>query len=195
MQGWLAAGLDPQAELAKIESPPPRRLFRQAADAWLQSRVDITDSSKRSYGYAIGAFEDAFKSVAVDEITPEHVQAWIAGCGLSPASVSTYMGTLRQILDYAKVTPNPARERTVKLPRKPREQIVPSSATELEAILWRVTKRMRLPLVTAEQAAMRIGEVTGLTWEDVDEQGCRFRLRKTKGDRTRWCRCGRGSWR
>src|SRR5437764_384519 len=113
VQGWLAAGLDPQAELARIEAPPPRRTFKQVARAWLDSRADVSEGSKRSYGFHVTTLEAALGSRPVDEVTAEDVTAWIAGCGYSPATVRAYLGTLRLIFDYAKVTPNPARDRDV----------------------------------------------------------------------------------
>jgi hypothetical protein len=44
------------------------------------------------------------------------VQAWIASAGLASASLKRYMATFRLVLDFARVDPNPARDRRVKLP-------------------------------------------------------------------------------
>jgi integrase len=45
-----------------------------------------------------------------------------------------------------------------------------------------------------EQTAMRVGELQSLTWGDVDENGCRFRIRResTKRKRPSFARYSRG---
>ena len=84
--------------------------------------------------------------------------------------------------------PNPARSEQLRWPKVEEEEINPPEATEVETILVRVSKRYRLPLVTAEQCALRVGELQSLEWGDVDEQGCRFRLcrQATKRGKARW---------
>ena len=47
--------------------------------------------------------------------------------GLAPSTVKAYTGTLKLVLDYAGLDPNPARDRRVKLPRQPASQ--PASQT------------------------------------------------------------------
>jgi hypothetical protein len=45
-------------------------------------------------------------------ITPSEVQEWIGAQGdLRPSSLSRYLNTLRQVLDFATVDPNPARDK------------------------------------------------------------------------------------
>ena len=45
--GWLAAGLDPKAELAKIGNRKPPRLLRDVAKDYEASRVDLAEGSRR----------------------------------------------------------------------------------------------------------------------------------------------------
>jgi integrase len=104
------------------------------------------------------------------------------------SSLSRYFATLRQLLDFAGVEPNPARSRHVKLPRIVQEEVDPPTAKQTQAILERVGPRWILPLVVLEQTAMRSGEVAKLVWGDVDVVESRFRLprRSTKSSRPRW---------
>ena len=115
------------------------------------------------------------------------MQAWIACLTLKPSSVRRYVATLRAVLDFADVDPNPARDPRVRLPREEKAVVDPPSAADVDAILDRSPARWRLPLRTLEQTGMRVGELAALTWGDVDEAGCRFRVkhRKTAAAR-RW---------
>jgi hypothetical protein len=71
--------------------------------------------------------------------------------GSFPLSVRNYLGTLRLVLDFADLDPNPARDRRVKLPRP--EENVPnpprpqkwrrSSRTLLVAGGWRSASSSR----------------------------------------------------
>jgi integrase len=116
------------------------------------------------------------------------VQDWIASADVAPASLKRYMGTLRLLLDFAGVDPNPARDRRVKLPQVIEEEPEPPSASDFLAILERVPRRTALPLAIIEQTAVRTQDVLGLTWGDVDVAGARFRLprQRTKTHRPRW---------
>jgi len=52
-------------------------------------------------------------------------------------------------------------------------------------------KRYRLPALVLDASGMRIGELEGLTWADVDEPRQRFRVSAatTKTGRARWVFC------
>lgn len=187
--GELAAGRDP-AESLRVDQEPRRTTLRQWGDVWLASRVDLDDSSRaayRSHLRAIYTSELASRDVA--SLALADVQEWVSTVAdRQPATVRAYMTTLRQVLDYAGVSPNPARDRRLRLPRRTRDEHEPPSSTHVLAILERVSRRMVLPLVTIEQTAMRVSEVETLVWGDVDVAGGRFRLRsrETKRDRARW---------
>jgi integrase len=113
-------------------------------------------------------------------ITPVDVQEWIATRTLKPSSMRRYVATLRAVLDYADVDPNPARDIRVRLPREESVVVDPPTATDVDTIIARVPARWRLPLRVLEQTGMRVGELQALTWGDVDEQGSRFRVKAGK---------------
>jgi integrase len=90
------------------------------------------------------------------------------------------MATLRLILDFVGAEPNPARGGRVKLPRTEMETVEPPATEQMELILKHAPTRWRLPLRVLEQTGMRVGELQGLAWRDVDVSESRFRIRRGK---------------
>jgi integrase len=103
-----------------------------------------------------------------------------ANADLKPASLSRYIATLRLILDFAEIEPNPARDKRVKLPRIEVAVVEPPSAELVETIIANVPRRWRLPLRVLEQSGMRVGELHQLEWRDVAVADSRFRVRQGK---------------
>jgi integrase len=99
---------------------------------------------------------------------------------LKPSSTKNYLGTLRGVLDFAGIDPNPARDSRVRLPRVERTVVDPPTGDEVETIIATVPSRWRLPLRTLEQTGVRVGELHALEWGDVDETGSRFRVKAGK---------------
>lgn len=175
VQGWLASGRDPRAELAAVENPPPRRTFATVAAGYEASRIDVEGSSRAAYGYAVAFWNTALGGRVIDEITDADVQAVINESDRARSTLRTYLSTLRQVFEFAKLEAP-----KVNLPIAVRvEEINPPEAADVVAILGRVSRRLRLPLILTEQCGLRIGEPVQLQWQDVDEQGCRLRLRAT----------------
>ena len=113
-------------------------------------------------------------------MTVADVQEWIGGLPLRASSVRRYVATLRAVLDFAGVEPNPARDARVRLPRAEQTVIDPPTAADVETIIATVPKRWRLALRTLAETGMRVGEAHDLEWGDVDEAGCRVRIKAGK---------------
>ena len=188
VQGWLAQGLDPVSELDRLAHPPQPLTFESAAKSWEQSLVDVAASSKRAYVNASAFWSSLFAGRDPRTLTVADLQEAVASSGLAPRTLRAYRVALRGTLDHAGVDPNPARSRMLKWPRIEVEQVNPPEADTVAAILERLPVRLRLPLAVQEQCGLRVGEVESLTWQDVDERGCRFRLRaeSTKRGRSRF---------
>jgi integrase len=188
--GELAAGRNPAVLLASAAAEAtqkPRDTFRLAAEAYTASRVDVSAKTAQNLQVQTRLLNATFGEKRVGRITTEDVQAWIAACGLKPASVRGYMSTLRAVLDYAKVDPNPARDSRVRLPKLEQDVVSVPSAAEVAAILAALPRRWHLSVRVLAETGMRVGELSALEWRDVDEANSRFRIRngKTRASR-RW---------
>jgi integrase len=177
--GELAAGRNPADLLRHMTERPIVRTFAQVAEAYQTSRVDIGDETRKntiSHIKAMSVFADRDPAT----ITPGDIREWIGSLTLKASSVRRYVSTLRAILDFADVDPNPAKDPKVKLPREEATIIEPPSAHDVAAIVENVPARWRLPLRVLEQTGMRVGEAAALEWRDVDVAESRFRIRQGK---------------
>src|SRR5215213_491407 len=83
--------------------------------------------------------------------------------------------------------PNPARDRqTVTLPREKRRQVEPPTAEHVEAVVRLLPRPYRLPTLVLDATGMRVAELERLTWGDVDEPRCRWRVTAAKTGCARW---------
>jgi integrase len=177
--GELAAGRSPAGALQGLLAAPTATVtFAAWAERYRASRVDLKTTNLLASH--VNGMLPAFGDRSPDAIGWADVQEWIAGLTLSPASVKQYLVTLRAVLDFAGVDPNPARDPRVKLPRVESTIVEPPSAAEVDVIIANVPPRWRLPLRVLEQTGMRVGEATSLEWGDVDEAACRFRVKAGK---------------
>jgi integrase len=179
--GELAAGRDPREALRALTAAPvPVFTFSAWAERYRASRVDVSSGSQRTLGIHIKALNAVFGERDPRALSVEEITEWIGGAKHKPSTLSNYFTTLRAVLDFAGVDPNPARDPRVRLPRRERETVSPPSATDVAAILSGVPARWRLPLRLLEQTGMRVSEALELEWRDVDVSGCRLRVRGGK---------------
>ena len=155
--GELIAGRDPRASLAESRSAAmaPKRVT-DVDEAWsnfIDARLDTAEGTRRNYRKAKDAFSDRLGSRDVRALRVADIQAAVSAMSvsLSPATLHKYVNTLRQVLDFAEVEPNVARDRHVKLPSLVRDEPDPPDAAETMAMLSQLTHRWRLALVTTEQ--------------------------------------------
>jgi integrase len=187
--GLLAAGRVPDLKLGpEIET---RQTLRQVAEQWRASRVDVADGTAATHRVNLGRILPRLGDRSLDAIAPTDVIALIAElheAGLRRESIRKTISTLTQVFDFAKVEPNPTRDRTVKLPRELRPEVNPPSAEHVEAVYHLLPSAYRLPLLVLDATGMRVGELEGLTWDDVDEPKRRWRVSRivAKTGRARW---------
>ena len=91
-----------------------------------------------------------------------------------------YLGTLRQVLDFADLDPNPARDRRVKLPRREQNIPNPPSAAEVATIVEKRSAALAAGDPCPRVDGHEIGELVGLEWGDVD----RAHLRRIRNGKT-----------
>jgi integrase len=130
-----------------------------------------------------------FGDVTLDRISPREIEQFIAvklADGLSPKSIRNVLIFLGGIYAYAElhglVTTNPVRR--VEKPRSPeRTEVRFLDEAELEALLRGVPGDAlggveRALYVTAAMTGLRMGELLGLRWEDIDWTARRVRVRQ-----------------
>jgi integrase/recombinase XerD len=190
---WIAGELAARRvpDLRALEPLPLRETLGTAGRQWTVSRIDVSEATRNNYTKHMTRWGEMGER-RVDELTSGEIQEWIVSLAdLKASSVKRYVTTLRQVLDFAGIVPNPARD--VRLPKVERTEIEPPSAAEVDLIVQGVRPRWRLPIRVLEATAMRVGEMCDLRWEDVDARGSRFRVRsgKTRAAR-RWVQVPEG---
>jgi integrase len=107
----------------------------------------------------------------LERLSERHVQAWLDGLRMSPQYVHHCRAVLRRALNIAVrqriIARNPALG--VELPKVPRFRAAPMTLAETHALLEiaehdRLAAFWRLAVITG----LRVGEILGLGWEDVD---------------------------
>jgi integrase len=180
--GELAAGRNPRDLLRRLTEPVTVRTLEQAFDHFIASRIDVASSTLENYRTARERLLPLLGACELSRLAWQDIQEAIGAlaCDLSPGSVRLYLGTLRQVLDYAGCDPNPAKDKRVKLPRHEATVLEPPNESAVAAIIANATPKWRLALQVLEQTGMRAGELAKLEWGDVDAAESRFRIRQGK---------------
>jgi integrase len=184
--GELAAGRNPAERLRAQHTP-----YTTVADVyetWLAKRaLAVAEGTLNNYAAHWKRLEPDFGSRDPERITHLEVQAWVAAQDLSAAACRIYLGTLRQVLDYAGMNPNPVRDKRVDLPVADEPEVTPPSDAHVLAFLERVKTERRLLFAFLERCGTRVTETCSWTWGDVDVESSRIlsRPEAVKGRRGR----------
>jgi integrase len=186
--GELAAKRVPDLSFAGAETVTLRTL----AARWQASRVDVSEGTAQTYRVALGRLLPRLGDIAVERIDAQTVADLVAelhAAGRKKQTIRKTVSVLAMVLDHGRIQPNPARDKlTVKMPREERHELQPPTASAVEAVVRLLPTRYRLPALVLDSTGMRIGELEGLTWGDVDEPRQRWRVSGAvaKTGRARW---------
>ena len=154
-------------------APPTLNQFaeRYLAHCRLQGVSEETLSG--SYRPSLARFRDTLGPLPLEAITPEDVSAalQVILAVRSPGTVRMARAVLKRCLGLAEewelIDRNPVRGRPPRLAPKPPPRISPARA---RAVLAAVAESRAAPAVTLGLClGLRIGEVLGLRWEDIEE--------------------------
>lgn len=187
VEGWLAAGVDPRVELRR--SYVSGASVAQVAEDWLRSRRQISARTREAYEVYVAAIAERFDQPG--EVTPEDVRDWIGEleARLKASTVAPYFRTLRSVLDHADVQPNPARHRSVELPRVERKTVTPPDGPDIAKVVAALPTRYRPAVVLMEQTGVRVSEALTLGENAGEMARILVRAEHSKTRRSRWVPC------
>jgi integrase len=193
----------PTAQPAPVE-PVEVPTFHQFASEWFEAhKAEWRPNTRVDYGWQLSNhLLPYFAGHRLTEITIEEVDRYrsfkVREGVLSPASINKTITRLGQILElakeYKKIPDNPARgkNRRLKVNKAPpvwldRAEHVAAlldAAGELDRAAPRHRRHVprRVMLATFVFAGLRIGELTGLRWRDVDLAANRITVSESKTD-------------
>lgn len=170
------------------DAPIQTTTLARAATEWLDTRHDITETGQRQYAALIRGWPKDLAGADPPALTHTDVQAWVTALAKKKkrGSIQREIGVLRMVLDYTGVSPNPARDPRVKLPRAPRKVHRLPTRDDIAAMHAAMPTRVELMLLL-EHTGLRIHEAAALKWRDFDRKHDRLLVASSKTTAgTRW---------
>jgi Phage integrase central domain len=118
VDGELAAGRIPEVAIAAA-TPQVAPTLAEVAEKWRETRVDVAESTRVLHRVALDRVLPILGTRPVDEITVADVVDFVAALaakGRKRETIRKSLKYLAAVLDFAGVDPNPARDRSVRLP-------------------------------------------------------------------------------
>jgi len=188
--GELAGMRVPNVGALATHTPSPA--LATVAEEWRSSRVDVADGTAATHKVNLARILPRLGTRSLDSLDAADVARLVSdlnSAGLKRESIRKTLATLAMVFNYARVAPNPARDRTtVRLPREEKVELNPPTAEHVLAVHRLLAQAYRLPLLLLDATGMRVGELEALTWGDVDEPRGRWRVSQAvaKTGRARW---------
>jgi integrase len=165
------------------------RTLSDFLDAWLLGTVkgSVRSTTYESYGRVVRChIKPELGRRKLKNLAPDHVQALYQrklDAGLSPGTVRLVHSVLSRALDQAAKWGNVPRNlcKATTPPRAHSEEIRPLDSEQARRLLEAARgERLEALYVLAVTAGLRIGELLGLRWQDVDLEHAVLRVRRTK---------------
>jgi integrase len=156
-------------------SAPNKQNVAAFLNHWLETRDDISDRTRDNYQRSIKQqINPVIGAKKLSKLTPLEVQSLyvqMRKCGAGRDTVKLAHNVLHAALEYAvrmnMVTVNVADR--VEIPQIQRKEVVPATLGQIKAFLAAAAgDRLEALYVLAIGTGMRLGELFGLQWGDVD---------------------------
>lgn len=186
VSGWLAAGMDPKVELARLVEDG--RTVAEAVEVFLASRVSVLPETVENYRRMLRHVTREIGRDRVDHVTADDVRKLVGLLAprFSAGHVRQTVALLAATLDHAGVEPNPARHRTIETPRSRHVTVEPPDAAETLAMIRAASPLYTNLFVVLEQTGMRVSEALAVVRDDVTDGRLRLRAEVTKTRQARW---------
>jgi integrase len=193
-RGWVLGELAHMRvpDLTMLREPEQSPTLREMAGRWRASRVDVAEGTKILHRVALDRVLPTLGERQVDAITTADVAGLVAALhedGKKRETIRKSTTVLAQVLDFAGITPNPARDHIqVRLPREDAAEMEPPTAEHVEAVCWRLTIDYMLAALVLDATGCRVGELEGAKVGDIDEAKRAWLVRASvsKTRRPRW---------
>lgn len=166
--------LDDMRKLVQPSTSSGRLTVGQYLRSWLDTagKRSLKASTWRTYDVALRLHIDpAIGQITLARLTAEHVDTMLAGSDLEPKGQRNVLGFLGRVLDVAQDRGHVLRNaaRLVEPPRVIRQEPATLSRDEARRVIVAVKgDRLEALWVTALGTGLRLSEILGLRWEDVD---------------------------
>ena len=166
-----------------------RHLFREAAEKFLEYSLANKRSYRRDEGMLRRELLPAFGVKHLDEITPWDIEKYKAERKslVSLASVNRELACIKTIynkaIQWRMTKENPVRG--VKLFKENNRRLRFLVADEMRDLVNNCQPHLRPIVITALNTGMRISEILGLLWEDVDFNRNQLLIRTSKNGEPR----------
>jgi integrase len=152
---------------------------------WLESQEKLFSYSTYQTHKSIATMLDAhFGHIAIKDIKPSHVRAYINLLDVAPKTIRNRVGLLSEVMKSAiaddLISKNPCTG--VKLPARVKQPVDPFTYDEMQKILsWMKKNRPENAAYFAVgfYTGMRTGEIMALKWGDIDFQKNTITVRRT----------------
>lgn len=176
-----------KAERGLLPAEAARVTVAQFLDRWLEAKAaQVRPKTLEQYRDFVRLhLKPALGRLRLSELRPDHLQglySQMLGRGLAPKTVRLCHATIRAALNdalrWGLIARNPALAATP--PRPARRELRVWSAAEARRFLEAVAgARFEAAYYLAIYCGLRIGEIAGLRWEDIDLEAGRLRVRRT----------------
>lgn len=163
-----------------------RDSFGQWADDWMNLRTvsNISERQKANYQHAVDVWKKELNGLEIGEVRPDDIERVLVSLqsgGKAPRTVDFYKSTIRSILQRAV-------GRVLSYNPVDRIELVKSSNTgekrraltsEEQGWIWNTPHRAQPAAVIMMLSGLRRGELSALTWADVDLKAQTISVNKT----------------